>query len=261
MDLTLGCTTRPYKELPFAEACRRIAAAGYTDVALFRNALDPLAGREEALTARETARDAGLNPSMLLARATLELGMDKAVRNYRRVIENAAALGANWVLDVGAGERSRRDEYVSLMREMAPYAAQAGVQITLKPHGGITLSTDDLIDIHRLVDHPAFGICYDPGNIIYYSRGQERPEMNIARVAPLVTTAIIKDCVVRDGKPDVMITPGEGWVDFEQVLAALIEGGFRGPLYVECVGGDTIEEIDRNVNNTYRFLRDILARL
>lgn len=67
--------------------------------------------------------------------------------------------------------------------------------------------------------------------------------------------------MVRDGKPDVMITPGEGWVDFEQVLAALIEGGFRGPLYVECVGGDTIEEIDRNVNNTYRFLRDILARL
>ena len=37
MELTIGCTTRPYGGLPYAEAYERIAAAGYTDVAVFAN--------------------------------------------------------------------------------------------------------------------------------------------------------------------------------------------------------------------------------
>ena len=38
MKHTIGCTTRPYGSLTFAEACEHIAAAGYTDVAVFANA-------------------------------------------------------------------------------------------------------------------------------------------------------------------------------------------------------------------------------
>ena len=85
--------------------------------------------------------------------------------------------------------------------------------------------------------------------------------MHIARVAPLVKTGIIKDCIVRDGKPDVMITPGEGWVDFQAVLSSLVNAGFDGPLYVECVGGKSIDEIDHNVRHTLPFVRDILSAL
>jgi sugar phosphate isomerase/epimerase len=147
------------------------------------------------------------------------------------------------------------------MCRTAPYAEQAGVNITLKPHGGITLTIDDLINAYNKVHHPAFGICYDPGNIIYYTKGELRPEPDIARVAPTVNTAIIKDCVVVDGNPDVMITPGEGLVDFEKVLGGLVKGGFRGPLYVECVGGKEINEINKNVKSTLKFVSDILAKL
>lgn len=35
MELTIGCTTRPYAGLSYEEAFERIAAAGYTDVAVF----------------------------------------------------------------------------------------------------------------------------------------------------------------------------------------------------------------------------------
>jgi len=261
MELTIGCTTRPYGARSFAEACQRIAAAGYTDVALFRTALDPEASREEALAAREIAEDAGLVPSMLLARGHSELGMEAAVSAYERVIDNAATLGASWILDTGTAREEHYDAYYALLQRAAAYAAGAGVQITLKPHGGITLTTADLIAAYERVNHPAFGICYDPGNIIYYTKGAERPETNVAQVAPLVTTGIIKDCIVRDGVPDVAITPGEGWVDFERVLAGLVEGGFRGPLYVECVGGTEIDEIDGNVRRTLGFVRNILAGL
>jgi sugar phosphate isomerase/epimerase len=131
----------------------------------------------------------------------------------------------------------------------------------MKPHGGICLTVQDLMDVHASIDHPAFGICYDPGNLIYYTKGAERPEPNIARIAPLVTTAIIKDCIVRDGVPDVAITPGEGWVDFRAVLGGLVAGGFGGPLYLECVGGKELAEIDANVRRAKGYIEDILAQL
>ena len=41
----------------------------------------------------------------------------------------------------------------------------------------------DLIDVYRRVDRPGFGLCYDPGNIVYYTRGEERPETHVAEAA------------------------------------------------------------------------------
>ena len=260
MELTLGCTTRPFRDVSFAEACRRIAAAGYTDVAVF-SGIAADSSREDVLAMRQVALDAGLVPSMLLARAPLDLGLEPAIAAYRQLIEHAVTLGTSWLLDLGAGQEMLRDRYVSLMRQVAPDAQQAGVGISVKPHGGITRTTADLMALHKAVGHQAFGICYDPGNIIYYTQGAERPEDNISRVAPLVTTGIIKDCVLRGGVPDVMITPGEGWVDFHVVLSSLVEGGFRGPLYLECVDGETIDEIDRNVQGTWQYVAEILARM
>ncbi|MBU7004303.1 MAG: sugar phosphate isomerase/epimerase [Theionarchaea archaeon] len=148
-----------------------------------------------------------------------------------------------------------------MMRRAMPHAEDCGVKVVLKPHGGITLTIDDLLKAYREVDHPSFGICYDPGNIIYYTKGEARPEVGIDRIAPVTMAGIVKDCVVVDGRPDVMVTPGVGLVDFEKVFAGLVAAGFDGPLYVECVGGEEIEDIDRNIRSTLNFVRGIFARL
>ena len=264
MKHVIGCTTRPYNTLALAEAFGRIAAAGYSDVAVFnmegRMAVRSDSTPDEVATVRKAATDAGLNPSMLLGTAQLALGPEAALDDYRRLIDNAAALGAAWLLDVGTSDERQYAEYYELMRRAAPHAADAGVNVTLKPHGGITLTAEDLVKASDEVGHPAFGICYDPGNIIYYTKGGRRPETDVAVVAPKVTTAIIKDCTVTDGEPDVMVTPGEGLVDFQTVIDALIAGGFTGPFYVECVGGQSPEEIDANVRATLRFVCDVLGK-
>ena len=76
--IKIGCTTRPYQEVPFPEACHRIAAAGYTDVAVFSRAgVGADSSREQVLATRAVAQDAGLEPSMLLARAHLDLGLEE----------------------------------------------------------------------------------------------------------------------------------------------------------------------------------------
>ena len=262
MSLALGCTTRPYSDISVADACSRIAAAGYTDVALFRGAeASADSTRDQILALRRVVLDAGLGPSMLLGHVDLKRGPEAALSAYRSLIDNAALLGARWLLDLGTDQEALFDTYLEVVRQAAPYAQQAGIGITLKPHGGITLTSQGLISIHRRVNHPAFSICYDPGNIIYYSKGQELPTDHLAEVAPLVKTLIIKDCVVRNGTPDVMITPGEGMVDFDAVLSVLLAAGFEGPLYLECVGGESLEERDRNVRQALPYLQRILSQL
>ena len=261
MELVLGCTTRPYSNITIAEACQHIAASGYSDVALFGRALNAQTSHSDVLALRRLVHDTGLLPSLLLGATHLKLGLEAATEEYLRLIDNTALLGATWLLDTGVSEDALFEGYWSLMQKAAPYADSVGVHLTLKPHGGVTLTSQDLIDAHHRVNHPAFGICYDPGNIIYYSKGEEKPETRLAEVAPLVTTGIIKDCVLRDGIPDVMVTPGEGLVDFQAVLSGLAQGGFRGPLYVECVAGESMAEIDQNVQHTRAFVQEILAGL
>lgn len=270
MELVVGCTTRPHSRLSFAEACEHIVAAGYTDVAVFANVVDENKSEvpvrsdstsDEVAAARKAAADAGLEPSMLIGSTNLNLDLDAAVDDYKRLIDNAAALGTKWLLDCGTSKEELYDKYYELMSRAAPHAQEAGVNITLKPHGGITLTVQGLVDAYERVNNPAFGICYDPGNIIFYTKGEMRPETDLDKVTPMVTTGIIKDCVLEDGKPDVMVTPGEGLVDFDTVLSGLVAGGFRGPLYVECVGGQELDEIDRNVKSTLGFVKDILAKL
>ena len=259
MKPTLGCTTRPYNNLGLAEICQRIAAAGYTDLALFSQAgLTASSTPQEVGQVRQIALDAGLKPSLVMGRANLAGGLQAATDEWRRWIDHAAALGVAWLLSTGVDRPELYGDFLALLSGTMSYAAQAGIGVQVKPHGGITLTSDDLLRLHQRVNHPAFSICYDPGNIIYYSVGAERPETHLARVVPISQTAIIKDCIIVDGKPDVMVTPGEGLVDFAAVLGGLLRGGFRGPFYLECVGGKTVAEIDANVRRTRGFVQGLL---
>jgi sugar phosphate isomerase/epimerase len=266
----LGACTRPLNQLSFADACVRIAAAGYDHVALFANqGKAPVRSdstADEVLAAARAARDAGLVPSMVLGRTRLDLDLDGAVADYRQLIDNAAEVGARWILDLGSSDDDKAEAYRELMRRVAPHADEAGLGISMKPHGGISLTVEHLLETTKAVDHPAFGICFDPGNIIYYTKGDRRPEGDVEKVAARVTTFIVKDCIVTESaegsKPDVAITAGSGLVDFALVLAKLRAVGFDGPYYVECVGGaPDVAAIERELAFTRGYVRGMLQAL
>ncbi|MGL4996734.1 MAG: sugar phosphate isomerase/epimerase family protein [Deefgea sp.] len=270
MKNIIACTTRPYQILPFAAACEQIAAAGFSELAVYYSASGPDqyvlpvnadSTSSEIAAARNAAAAAGVKPAMLLGYSHPELGLAKAIDEYKRLIDNASALGSQWLLDCGIDDLNLRHDYYKLMRQVAPHAAQAGIQISLKPHGGITLSLLDLLQAQQKIAHPAFSWCFDPGNLIYYSNGAINPEDCITPLLPWLTTGIIKDCVINAAGPDVAITAGEGLVDFRQTLSELVKGGFTGPLYIECVGGTELGEIDRNVRATQQLISQILTEL
>lgn len=262
MPHTLGCTTRPYSSVDFSTACRHIADAGYTDVALFGNSDGPAVGSDSppdyVAERRRIANDAGLTPSMVIGGMKVAEGVEAAASDYFKLIDAVAAVGGTFLLDCGTDDTERIDDYLAVMRRAAAHAASVGVQITMKPHGGITLTVEHLTKIHEAVDHPAFGICFDPGNIIYYTKGKRRPEPDAPAIASRTNSAIIKDCIVEGDTPEVWVNPGEGLVDFPAVLGGLVAGGFTGPLYLECVAQGTIEQVNRHAAAARGFVATIL---
>lgn len=265
MQLTLGATTRPWNQWTFAEACQAIAAAGYTDVAPFaHDRVVPLTADstfEDVAAVRRVVEAAGLEPSMLITNMKLQLPRAEAAADYRKVIDVAAEAGVTWVMNCGCADESLFTAYNDLFRECAPYAAEKGVHLVMKPHGGNGLTGRMMREVVEAVGHPNFTLCYDPGNIIYYTRGGLRPEIEVEPVKDQVSVCIIKDCVVVGGKPDVQVLPGEGLVDFDAVLGILMEAGFRGPLYVECLGGTEWDDINDRAVRTREFIGGILDGL
>lgn len=263
----IAATTRPCNMLPFEEAVEHIALAGYRDIALFRHQKADVVSWDtppaRVRQVRDVAEQAGIRIRMLLGR--LPLGSpendDEAVRNYCRLLDNAAALGAEWVLDCGCAEQ-QRDRYVRCMRRAAGHAGTLGLKITLKPHGGVGMTGRELLAVVRSVGSEAFTLCYDPGNILYYSRGKHRPEEDVLDVAAETSTCIIKDCAFGpDGTPTVLVTPGSGEVSFPRVLGSLAGAGYDGPFFVECVGATTFPEIDADLAFTRGYVRGILEGL
>ncbi len=266
MELTIGSTTRPYNTLSFAKACERIARAGYTDIAVFAHnqamPVDHESTPDQIATAKKATADAGVTPSMLLGRTQLDQGTDGAADAYKRLLDNAAALGSQWILELGTGREEYYAIYPEVMRRAADHAQTLGIGISLKPHGGISLTARELIDLYKQVDRPAFAVSYDPGNIVHYTRGEVRPESEVDEIAQYTSTAIIKDCVLdADNNPTVMATAGDGEVDFQRVLSGLVGGGFTGPLYVECVGSEQLDGVDRDLAFTLGYIKGILLGL
>jgi len=255
MKIELGCFTRPWGEagLSFEEALAGIAASGYERVGL-----PPLKAGGNLLPAEVTASDLdalrsrvaahGLTPQVAFGNPDLSLGSREASARLRQELEYAHGVGLKYVVLTGTEDESKYGDWFSAVGGALDAAQDLGLALLLKPHGGLSALAEDLLEaLERLHHHPSFGICYDPGNIYYYT-GQRARE-DLPKVAQHVRAMCIKDEI--GGKHgQVMITPGTGLVDFRRIFALLAEAGFSGPCWVECVGGRTLDEIQREATKT-----------
>jgi sugar phosphate isomerase/epimerase len=266
MMLKLGSTTRPWHLWSFDQACKSIAHAGYEEVSIYSHEgkipVNSESSPSEIAEISAIMKKYELVPSMLLGSPRLELSVDDAVADYKKLIDATSAVGCKWLMNGGVGEEPLYEKFLEIMRQSSAYAAKKGVEILLKPHGGIGLTGKGLAKAVEKVDSPAFRICYDPGNIIYYTKGKVRPEGDVADVAEYVTYCIIKDCLLKeDGEPDVWILPTEGLVDFPDVLGKLVKAGFKGPLHIECLGGSELDDVEERAWKTREWLEQLTEKL
>jgi len=262
VNWSIGCFNRPWGRWSYEAALDGIKAAGYHLTGIVGGhkgeafiSAEATPEYLDALKQRITSR--GLTVIMAWMPTRHDVPIEECIRNAHQQIDNAARLGLKYVLSGGVGREDQYEHYYRVMADCAAYAQARHIQLVLKPHGGCSASADEILRCIEKVNHPNFRVWYDAGNIIHYT-GKD-PVADVERVAHLVTGFCAKDCAQLRG--EVMIQFGEGKVDFKGVFSKLKAAGFKGPVMVECCGGQTLEEVTAKARENREFLERLLASL
>lgn len=259
----IGCFNRPWTKWSFDQTLQEIKAAGYTTTGLLSRTNDePFIGAETnsdyLLNLKRRIATSGLVANLGALHTSHNIPLEASIRDVRKQIDNAHFLALQYVMSFGADNPEEFAHYFNVMNDAAAYAAEKNIQLVMKPHGGISGTSDEILRVIKEVNHPNFSIWYDAGNIIHYT-GKD-PVAEIAPLAAHITGFCAKDCGEQKG--DVMLQFGEGKVDFNAVFQRLKDGGFNGPVMVECCRvGQTAAETTANARANREFLERALAAL
>ncbi len=260
----IGCYTRPWADQDYRVALDAIVEAGFRHVGLMTAkgpgnlVLSAATTPEQAVTIAEEVKKRKLTVlSVYGGGIAVNKSLQAGIDDLRRLIDNCAACGTRSLLMGGTGDPKLYDAYYKAIAECCDYAAAKGMEIVVKPHGGLNATGPQCRQTVELVGHKNFRIWYDPGNIFYYSDGTLDPVCDAPSVDGLVTGVCVKD--YRHPK-DVAVTPGTGRVDFPRVLERLRDGGFGpGPLVIECVAAGDAKQSIAQARNAREFLEQLVG--
>lgn len=278
MDLPLGCFARPWAAFDFEDSLHGIASAGFDYFGFLGLNHDqpPVRADGSADTEAEASvvaalKRIGLSPSILVSTVLLDAPKDAGLARLHGLVDQAVRMNIEIILEQGHGRAENYDKYFDLMSSAAPYAAEHGVTIAVKPHGGLTTTGADCLATVRRVNHPGYRLCYDPGNLLYYAG--EDPVRALEFLAPYVVAMCIKD-EVGGQAGSVSVSPGDGDVDFPAIFRMLNDHGFAGPSIVETLGAggssasgdpgegrDTLVDVNREAVRAHNYLNTVLGAI
>lgn len=259
----IGCFNRPWTTWSLDDALRQIRAAGYQTMGLLsRTKNEPFIGAEASpeylASLKQRIESSGLKANMGALRTRHNIPLDESINEARKQVENAGVLGLAYLLTFGVDRPEEYDHYYKVMGDTAAYAQERKLKLVMKPHGGASGASAEIVAGIKAVGHSNFKIWYDAGNIIYYT-GKD-PIEELKPIAQHVTGFCAKDCGAVKG--DVMIQFGTGKVDFAGVFRVMKAAGFDGPIMVECCKvGATAEETMANARANREFLEAVLAKV
>ncbi len=261
----IGCYTRPWAQYDYRVALDAIAEAGYRYVGLMTakaksNLVISVATTpQEATRIAEEVRKRGLKvASVYGGDIPVAKSLTAGIEGLKRLIDSCAACGTMNLLMGGTGNQKLYESYYKAIAECCDYAAEKGMGISVKPHGGLNATGPQCRKTVEFVGHKNFGIWYDPGNIFYYSDGKLDPVDDAPTVDGLVVGMSVKDY---KHPKEVAVTPGTGQVDFPAVLARLKAGGFKGgPLIVECLEPGDPEHTLAEAKKARQFLENLTGQ-
>jgi sugar phosphate isomerase/epimerase len=246
----------------FHVALTGIKEAGFTFMGLLTAMpeepfLSPQVGPGYLPGLKKRIADAGLTATMGALRINFETSQEDILRQVQRQIDHAQFLNLEWLLTFGFDKESDQGKFYKVMADAADYAEERKLKLVLKPHGGGSGASAEILRCLKQVNRPNFKIWYDAGNIIYYT-GKD-PVEELKPIVQHVTGFCAKDCSGEKG--EVMIQFGTGKVDFHGVYSELKNAGFNGPSFIECAGGKTLAEVTAGARANRLFLEKIFASL
>ncbi|HWD19605.1 MAG TPA: sugar phosphate isomerase/epimerase family protein [Verrucomicrobiae bacterium] len=274
----VGCFNRPWMQKPgdtpqplttpqptnwgFDVALQGMKQAGFKMIGLLtRAAGEPFiaahATDEYIATLKQKISVSGLVATMAALSAKVDGSVEDGIKDVRTQIDHAQTLGLQYLLTFGVDDQAQYETYCKVMADAADYAQERSLKLVIKPHGGSSGASSEILDCLKKVGRPNFKIWYDAGNIIYYT-GKD-PLEELKPIINHVTGFCAKDCAAPKG--DVFIQLGRGKVNFHAVFAALRDAGFVGPVFLECAGGKKAEQVTMAVQRNREFLEQTFAAL
>ena len=259
----IGCFNRPWTNWSFDEALDGIKGEGYAWTGLLtatprkgEHLIGSAATPEYLAALKQKIAARGLKANMGALRIKNGVPLDEAIKDTRQQLTHAHTLGLEFALTFGVDRPEHYEQYFKVMADAAAFAQERKIKLVMKPHGGGSGSSTEIVNALKAVGHPNFKIWYDAGNIIFYT-GKD-PVAELEPIAEHVTGFCAKDCAAQRG--DVMIQFGTGKVDFAGVFKKLKAAGFNGPIMVECCKiGATPQETTENARANRVFLERVLA--
>lgn len=236
----MACMTLPYAAFPLERALTGIKASGFDHVAWGTThrespsaAPKPIltvdAPSSEAARLATRCRNLGLEPVMMFS--TVNLEAPNALDAHLRRIDQAAAARIPFLLTFGKTVAGEYRTFVGNLQRMAPHAANQGVTVVIKQHGGNTATGADCARIVREVAQDSVKICYDAGNVLDYE--SHDPIQDIQTCWQHIRAFNIKDH--RDKPKDEDCGPGFGEIDHYKLFAPVMRTGLTIPLTFENI--------------------------
>jgi len=259
----IGCYTRPWDKHEYRVALDGIAEAGYRYAGIMTAKgkrwvmITVETTPEEACEIGEEVRKRGLKALSVYGNGIpVEKSVEAGIAGLQKLIDHTVACGAPNLM-LGGTKKELADAYYKIVAECCDYAAEKGVGLSVKPHGGANATSAACRKIIESVGHPAFRLWYDPGNVFYYSDGKLDPVDDAPDAHGLVCGMSVKDYLP---PKNVLLTPGTGKVRFPEVMAELKKGGFTGgPLVVECLAPGEPEKVTAEARKARVFLEELVG--
>src|ERR1043165_2850640 len=170
----IGCFNRPWlgdkKNWGYDVALDGIKAAGYKLTGLLtRTAKEPFTGSDATpeylaeLKKKIAAR--GLAVNMAAMRTKDDLPIEEQIKDMRKQIDNAKVVGVEFLLTFGVNKIEHYENYYTLMHDAGAYAQEQGLKLVLKPHGGASGASEEIVRCMEKVKHPNFKIWFGTGKV------------------------------------------------------------------------------------------------
>ncbi|MGB2614837.1 MAG: sugar phosphate isomerase/epimerase [Phycisphaerae bacterium] len=255
--IQLAFSTNAYTRHGLAEACERIAAAGYRAVEILADVPHAYPGAELARTGKrlaERVRSLGLaavamNANTLMGywtpvptKLTFEPSLitrDDAQRNGRillieAVMAHAHAFGAPVVTITtgqplsGESPEVLRKRFLAGLDRLVHAADITGIELAIEPEPGQFIETSRALkELLDEVDHPRLGANLDIGHVACMG---EDPAESVRLLGPHLKHLHLEDI---KGRRHWHLIPGLGDMDFAGVRRALDEVGYSRAAAVE----------------------------
>ena len=256
--MKLAFSSNAYLKFSFAEAARRIAAAGYEGIEIMADV--PHAWPAYLLDEQKEAIRKALADHRL-AIANMNAFMMNAIndarqkywhpswiepdKNYRqiridhtkRALDLARELGAPCIttepggpLAPGQAWRSGLEVFLEGLKPVADHAAKVGVQLLVEPEPGLLVETAEQAEelMRNMAGNPAIGLNFDIG---HHYCVKDDPAPTLKRLAKYVRHIHLEDIAAT--RVHHHLIPGEGAIDFAAVFDAIKAIGYNGWVTIE----------------------------